>query len=102
MKTLTKFVALMTAAALFSGQIQAQECTPACGEPVCCDDSAAYYDCGRASYWSAAIPIGAIVVAAIIIASTNNGHHHKHSSGNGGGHHRNQRRSHSSSALSHH
>jgi hypothetical protein len=80
MDKLKKLIALTAAMALFVGQVQAQ------GQECCDDSSAAYADCGSASYWSAALPIGAIAVAAIIIATTNNRHHHHHSSSSNSSH----------------
>jgi hypothetical protein len=77
MNKLKKLIALTTMMALFGSQVQAQ------GQEVdggAVDDSAAYYDSGRASYLSAALPIGAIAVAAVIIATTGNRHHHSSSS----------------------
>ncbi|MFI0434738.1 MAG: hypothetical protein ACH350_03285 [Parachlamydiaceae bacterium] len=72
--------------ALCATQAQAQDCYQAAPcETVCYDECPAYCDSGKASYWSAAIPVGAIVVAAIIIASTHNHHHHSSSSNGGGG-----------------
>lgn len=89
MKKIKKLIALTAVLALFSSHVQGQqyETMP--------DDSAAYNDSGRASYLSAALPIGALVVAAIIIATTNNNHHHHSSSSSGG------RNSSSSSSNSH-
>ena len=99
MKKVKKLIALTTAMALCASQVQGQEYDGAYDGTVN-DDSAAYYDSGRASYWSAAIPIGAIIVAAIIIA-TNRHHHHHHGSGDGGGRSRSSRSSRSSSSISH-
>lgn len=74
MKKMKNLIALTTVMALCFGQVQGQE-------PEYVDDcSAAYCDCGKASYMSALLPIGALVVAAILIATTNR-HHHHHSSG---------------------
>ncbi|MBA2368740.1 MAG: hypothetical protein H0V82_06925 [Candidatus Protochlamydia sp.] len=72
MKKLYRLFALTTAMALLSGQVQGQDC--------CCDDSAAYDDCGRACTMSALLPIGALVVAGVIIATTDRHHHHHGSS----------------------
>lgn len=83
MNNIRKFIALTTVMALCVGQIQAQEY---CDTNEC--DSAAYCDCGRASYWSAAIPIGALIIAAIVIASTSGGGGHHHSSSDHHHHHR--------------
>lgn len=78
MKNIKKLVALTSIMALCAGQVQGQEC-----DTTVCDDSAAYCDCDPGSYWSAAIPIGAIAIAAIIIATTSHHHHHHHSSSGG-------------------
>src|SRR5262245_42339896 len=88
MKKMKKIFALTAAFAMFSSQMQAQTnyCEPQyCNEPqYCCqDDCQEYCDSGRASYLSAALPIGALVVAAIIIATTTR-HHHSSSSNRGG------------------
>jgi|GEM_PF-2980239 len=86
MHKIKKFIALATLVTLFGTALQAQD------EVINVEDSAAYYDGGRASYLSAALPVGALAAAAIIIATTNR-HHHSNSS------HRNN--SHSSSSHAH-
>jgi len=88
MEKMKKLIAMTAVFALFSGQVQGQECT---------DDSSceAYCDSGCASYMSAALPIGALAVAAIIIATTDRHHHHHSGSYSSSSHH-----SHSSSYSS--
>jgi hypothetical protein len=76
MKKMKKLIALIATLTLFASQVQAQEDLA----PPAMDDSEAYYDSGRASYLSAALPIGALAVAAIIIATTDHHHHHSSSS----------------------
>lgn len=96
MKRMKQLIALAVVMALCGSQVQAQAYAQ-----VEEGDSVAYQDAGRASYWSAALPIGALVVAAIIIATTNNHHHHHHSGGGGGGgHHSSSKHHHSSSSSS--
>lgn len=75
MEKIKKLIALTAVMTLFASQIQAQDNG---------DSSAAYYDSGRASYLSAALPIGALAVAAIIIATTDRHHHHGSSSSSSG------------------
>lgn len=71
----------------------------ACPATDSCEECPAYCDSGKASGWSAAIPVGAVVIAAILISS-NRSHHSKHSSGGGGGGKRHRHHS-SSSSISH-
>lgn len=73
MNIFKKLISLTAVLALCASQVQAQE--------YCDDCSPAYCDSEKASYLSAALPIGALVVAAIIIATTDR-HHHHHSSSN--------------------
>lgn len=78
MQLFKKFITFTAIVSLFGRQIQAQEL-----ETPVVDDSYAYYDSGRASYYSAAIPLAALAIAAVIIATSNRHHHHHSSSGNG-------------------
>lgn len=92
MKRMKKILALTTAIALMTSQLQAQE--------TCADDCSAYVDSGKASYMAALLPIGALLVAAVIIATTDSGHHHHGSSSSSHSHHRHHHHSHSNSSSS--
>lgn len=87
MKKSNRIFILATAFALFCSQVQGQDCGKTCVQPCapandCCE---AYCDSGKASYYSALIPIGALVIAAIIIATTSGSSGKKHHKGGKGG-----------------
>lgn len=82
MDKIKKLIALTAVLSLFAGQVQAQEPEYYEDEQPC----AAYNDCEKCSYLSAALPIGALAVAAVIIATTNRHHHHHSSSSSSSSH----------------
>lgn len=93
MKNLKTFVLLIASMAMCAGQIQAQD---NCSYYADADSACAYEESECSSYWSAAIPLGALALAAVLIATSNNGGHHSSSRSSCSNHHSH---SHSSSSC---